>query len=173
VTIVSATWDTPIWKANRRGNFMLTDEPKAHPWLFEDAGLRLEDSAALAFKAVEYYDQAIAAEGSQGDDIRTQREVVWKTARSLRGKSLHFLLTLAAQGARMVQNDEHQFALVTKRIETLLQRDLENQGGNATVAQKLADFQRDPRAWLSTNFNPRDYATTTTIDWSKWVPRQD
>jgi hypothetical protein len=34
VTIPSATWDTPIWKTNRRGNFMLTEEQKAHPWLF-------------------------------------------------------------------------------------------------------------------------------------------
>ena len=31
VEISSATWDTPIWKANRRGNFMLTEEHKAPP----------------------------------------------------------------------------------------------------------------------------------------------
>ncbi len=173
VTIASATWDTPIWKANRRGNFMLTEEPKAHPWLFEDAGLRLEDSAALGFKAVGLFDQAIAAGGGQVDDIRVQRDVVWKTARSLRAKSLHFLLTLASQDARMVQNDERQFALVSKRLEALLKRDVENQGGHAAVTQKLADFQRDPRAWLRVNFNPRDYETKTTLDWSKWVPRQD
>ncbi|MCX6924323.1 MAG: hypothetical protein NT154_14080 [Verrucomicrobia bacterium] len=173
VIITSATWDTPIWKANRRGNFMLTEEPKAHPWLFEDAGPRLEDSAALGFRAVGYYDQAIAAGGSKTDDIRTQREIVWKTARSLRAKSLHFLLTLAAQDARMVQNDEKQFAIVTKRLESLLKKDVENQAGHAAVAQKLAEFQRDPKAWLGPNFNPRDYETKTTIDWSKWVPRQD
>ena len=29
VVILSSTWETPIWKANRRSNFMLTDEPKA------------------------------------------------------------------------------------------------------------------------------------------------
>jgi hypothetical protein len=173
VTIASASWDTPIWKANRRGNFMLTEEPKAHPWLFEDAGLRFEDAAALGFKAVSLYEQAIAAGSDKADDIRTQLEVVKKTARSLRGKSLHFLLTLASQSARMVQNDERQFPLVKKRIESLLQKDLENQGGNEAVARKLAEFQRDPRAWLSGNFLPRDYETTTTIDWSKWVPRQE
>ncbi len=76
---------------------MLTEEHKAHPWLFEDAGLRLEDSAALGFKAVGFYDQAIGAGGSKVDDIRTQREIVWNTSRSLRAKSLHFLMTLAAQ----------------------------------------------------------------------------
>jgi hypothetical protein len=173
VKITSATWDTPIWKANRRANFMLTEEPKAHPWLFEDAGLRLEDSAALGFKAVGFYDQAIAAGGARGDDLRTQREVVWKTARAVRAKSLHFLETLAAQDARMVQNDARQFPLVTQRLEALLKKDVENQGGAAAVAQKLAEFQRDPKAWLGKNLNPLDYETKTAIDWSKWVPRQD
>jgi len=173
VEIISTTWDTPIWKANRRGNFMLTDEPKAHPWLFEDCGLRLEDAAALGFQAVGFYDQAIAAGGPKVDDIRVQRETVWKTSRSLRAKSLHYLMTLAAQSARTVQNDEKQFPIVMKRLEALLKKDVENQGGNAVVAQKLAEFQRDPKAWLVANLNPRDYETETTIDWSKWVPRQD
>ena len=98
-----------------RANFMLTEENKGHPWLFEDTGLRLEDSAALAFKAVGFYDQAIAAGGSEVEAIRVQREIVWKTARSLRAKSLHFLETLAAQDARMVQDDEKQCAIVIKR----------------------------------------------------------
>ncbi|MEI8039817.1 MAG: hypothetical protein WCL11_00325 [Verrucomicrobiota bacterium] len=173
VHIISTSWDTPIWKANRRGNFMLTDEPKAHPWLFEDTGLRLEDAAALGFKAVGFYDQSIAAGGPKVDDIRTQREIVWKTSRSLRAKSLHYLMTLAAQDARTVQNDEKQFPIVTKRLEALLKKDLENQGGNAAVAQKLAELQRDPKAWVGKNLNPLDYETRTTIDWSKWVPRQD
>ncbi len=173
VSIIATTWETPIWKANRRGNFMLTDEPKAHPWLFEDCGLRLEDAAALGFTAVGFYDQAIAAGGPKVEDIRIQREVVWKTSRSLRAKSLHYLMTLAAQNARTVQNDEKQFPIVQKRLEALLKKDLANQGGNAAVAQKLAEFQRDPKAWLVSNFNPHDYETRTTIDWSKWVPRQD
>jgi hypothetical protein len=181
VDIPNATWDTPIWKANRRANFMLTQDRKAHPWLFEDAGLRLEDSAALGFKAVGFYDQAIAAGGSRVDDIRTQREIVWKTARALRAKSLHFLETLAAQDARMVQKDDRQFAIVTRRLEALLKKDLENQGGNAAVDQKLAAFQRDPRAWVGENLNPLHgpptitnlpkHETRATIDWSTWVPR--
>jgi len=173
VRITSATWDTPIWKANRRANFMLTEEHKAHPWLFEDAGLRLEDSAALGFKAVGFYDQAIAAGGSKVEDIRKQRQIVYNTARSLRAKSLHFLETLAAQDARMVQNDEKQFPLVTKRLESLLKKDLENQGGNPIVSQKLAEFQADPKVWIAKNLNPLDYETKTSIDWSKWVPRQE
>ena len=41
------------------------------------------------------------------------------------------------------------------------------------VAQKFAELQRDPKAWVSKNLNPLDYETKTTIDWSKWVPRQD
>lgn len=173
VTISSGTWDTPIWETNRRGNFMLTDEPKAHPWVFEDAGLRLEDSAALAFKAVGLFEKAIAAGGDRTDDIRNQMQTTRRMARSLRMKSLHFLQTLATQNARMVQNDTKQFAIVTKHLEGLLKKDVENQGGRAEVAQKLAEFQSDPKAWLKANYVPFEYETKTTIDWSRWIPRQD
>ena len=178
--IPNATWDTPIWKANRRGNFMLTQDKTAHPWLFEDAALRFEDSAALGYKAVGLFDQAIAAGGLKGDDIRMQREIVWKTARSLRAKGLHFQLTLAAQDARMAQGNDKRFALVTKRLEALLKKDVENQAGNGVVAQKLAEFQRDPKAWVEANFNPQrtppvfkdlpGHESRATVDWSQWVP---
>ena len=160
---------------------MLTQDKQAHPWLFEDTGLRLEDSAALGFKAVGFFDKAIETGGSKTGDIRTQREIVWKTARSLRAKSLHFLETLAAQDARAVQNNEKQFAIVAKRLEVLLKKDVENQGGHAVVAQKLAEFQRDPKAWVDANFNPRDYKPTplggdyesrATLDWSTWLPAE-
>jgi len=161
---------------------MLTEECKAHPWVFEDAGLRLEDCAALSLKAVVLYDQAIQAGGSRSADIRTQREVVWKTARSVRAKSLHFLETLAAQDARMVQPDAKQFGLVTQRLEALLKKDVENQEGRAAAAQMLAEFQRNPKAWLASHLNPRlgehtpkgyEAFFNATNDWSQWLPRKD
>lgn len=177
--ILNATWDTPIWKANRRANFMLTEVNKAHPWLFEDAGLRLEDCAALSLKAVAAYDRAIAAGSPKIDDIRAQRDVVWKTARSVRSKSLHLLETLAAQDARTVQADEKQFALVVKRLESLLKKDVENQDGRADVAQRLVEFQRDPKAWLDANPNPSlgehhpqgyEAFSDATMNWDVWIP---
>jgi len=180
-SILNATWDTPIWKANRRANFMLTQENKAHPWLFEDAALRLEDCAALSLKAVGLYDQAIQAGSSQVDDIRTQRDVVWKTARSVRAKSLHLLETLAAQDARLVQTDEEQFRLVVRRLEALLKLDVENQGGRAAAAQMLTEFQRDPKAWLKSYLNPElgertpqgyEAFSNATMDWSQWATRK-
>ncbi len=172
-SIPNATWETPIWKANRRANFMLTQEHKAHPWLFEDAGLRLEDSAALAYKAVALFDQAAALGGSRVADIHMQRDFVSHTARSLRGKSLHFLETLAAEDARMVQYDPKQFALVTERLDKLLAADVENQGGNVAVARKLAEFRKDPKTWLKANLNPRAYESICTPDWSKWTTHQE
>lgn len=172
-TISSGTWDTPIWQTNRRGNFMLTDEPKAHPWVFEDAGLRLEDSAALAFKAANLFEKAIAAGGERTDDIRNQMRITQRMARSLRMKSLHFLQTLATQNARMVQNDKKQFPIVIKRLEELLKKDVENQGGRAEVARKLTELQRDPKAWIKSHYLPFEYETKTIIDWSRWIPRQD
>ncbi len=149
---------------------MLTQEHKAHPWLFEDAGLRLDDSAALHYEAVHLFDEAIAAGSSQADDIRMQREFVWNTARALRGTSLHFLETLAAQDARMVQHDERQWLLVIQRLDGLLAKDVENQGHAESVAGKLEAFRKDPKAWLSANLNPRTYESICTMDWSKWVP---
>jgi hypothetical protein len=169
VTIPNGTWDTPIWQANRRANFMLTQEHKAHPWLFEDAGLRLEDSAALHYKAAEFFDKAIAV-GTQTDDIRMQRDFVLKTARALRGTSLHFLETLAAQDARMVMYDDEQFNKVITRLGSLLAKDAENQGKNALITQKLSEFKSNPAKWLNSNLNPRTYESICTIDWSKWVP---
>ncbi len=178
-SILNATWDTPIWKANRRANFMLTEQNKAHPWLFEDAGLRLEDSAALGLKAVALYDQALKAGGSKTDDIRVQRNGVWKTARAVRGISCHLLETLAAHDARTVQSEPTQFGLVVKRLESLLRKDVENQGKRTEVAQKLAEFQRDPKAWLAANLNPAlgeptpkgyEAFSNATVDWSIWVP---
>ena len=173
ISIIGTSWQTPIWQANRRGNFMLTQEHKAHPWLFEDAGLRLDDSAALAYKAVVLFDKAIAVGGPQVDDVKMQRDAILKVARALRGKSLHFLETLAAQNARMVQYDERQFALVSKRLDSLLVKDVENQGGSAAVAQKLSEFRKDPKTWLKTNLHPRTYETTCTPDWSKWTTHQE
>lgn len=172
VSITATAWQTPIWQANRRGNFMLTQEHKAHPWLFEDAGLRLEDSAALAFKAIEYFDKAASLKQNKVDDIKMQRESVLKVARALRGKSLHFLLTLAAQNARMVQYDQKQFGIVVERLEKMLVKDVENQAGNATVEQKLAELRKDPKAWLKANLNPLDFATICTPDWTSWTTPQ-
>ena len=102
-------------------------------------------------------------------------------SRAVRGRSLHLLETLAAQDARTVQPDEKQFGLVTKRLELLLKKDAENQGGRAAVAQKLAEFQHDPKAWLAANLNPAlgehapkgyEAFSNATVDWNIWAPGQ-
>lgn len=178
-SIINATWDTPIWEANRRANFMLTQEDKAHPWLFEDAGLRLEDSAALAFKAIELYDQVIAAGNEKSEDIRNQRETVLKMARAVRGKSLHILETIAAQNARMALQDEQRFAQLTARLQALLKKDIENQGNREEALRMLDAFKNEPKAWLNSYLNPQlgehkpegyEAFFNATMDWTKWLP---
>lgn len=170
VSIPNGTWDTPIWQCNRRANFMLTEDHKAHPWVFEDAGLRLEDAAALHYEAVALFDRAIALGGSKTDDIQMQRDFIGRTARALRGTSLHFLETLAAQDARMVQHDEVQWPLVIKRLDDLLALDAENQGNAPAIKKKLKEFRKDPKTWLGANLNPRTHESICTIDWSRWIP---
>jgi hypothetical protein len=170
VTINAGTWNTPAWETNRKGNFMLTDDSKAHPWLFEDVGLHLKDAADLLFKSVENFDKAIAAGSPKTDDIKMQRETIVKIARALRGKSLHFLETLAAQDARLVGYDKEQFAIVTARLQKLLEQDAENQGNTEEVVKKLNDFKKDPKAWLLSNLNPLAYETKCRVDWTKFIP---
>ncbi|WP_242155574.1 hypothetical protein [Aestuariivivens sediminis] len=169
--IPNATWDTPIWEANRRANFMLTDSNKAHPWIFEDAGLRLEDAAKLGFLAVEFFDKAIAENGIKIEEIKEQRAIVNKTSKSLRGVSIHYLLTLASQDARMAQINDDQFQLIVKRIDKLLVRDLEN--GNKEAEKKLIEFRQNPKQWLQFSFNPRTHESISYPDWKVWTVPQD
>ena len=170
VTIPAATFNTPSWKTNRRANFMLADESKVHPWVFEDIGLRFEDSGNRLFEAVALFDKAISAGGPKVDDIRAQRESIWGVARAARGRALYYMETLAAHEARLVGGNPKQQAIVLKRLENLLVKDLENQGGKGPVAQKLEEFRKDPKAWLNVNFNPLAYQTSCSVDWNSFVP---
>ena len=167
VKIINGTWDTPIWESNRRANFMLTDSKTAHPWIFEDTGLRLEDAAQLNFKAVEFFNQAIAQNESKVEDITKQRDFVQHTARSLRGKSIHYALTIAAQDARTVAYDKAQFEKVCARIKKLLELDVNN--GYKLAAVKLEEFNKNPKTWLERNFNPLTYKSEAEPNWSKWI----
>jgi hypothetical protein len=97
----------------------------------------------------------------------------------VRAKSLHLLETLAAQDARMAHADAKQFGLITHRLEALLKKDVENQGGRPAATQMLAEFQREPKAWLATHLNPQLGERTlagyeaffnATNDWSIWLP---
>ncbi|MCK9404417.1 MAG: hypothetical protein M0Q26_13585 [Chitinophagaceae bacterium] len=170
VKIENSTWDTPIWEASRRANFMLTDAKTAHPWIFEDAGLRLEDAAQLFFKAVEYFNQATAENEGMVEDINMQRDFIRHTARSLKGKGLHFALTIAAQDARTMQYDQVQFEKISARIKHLLQEDVDN--GYELAAVKLEEFNKDPKTWLKRNFSPLTWKSEADPDWSKWITPQ-
>jgi hypothetical protein len=167
VKIINGTWDTPIWESNRRANFMLTDSKTAHPWIFEDTGLRLEDAAQLNFKAVEYFNQAIAQNESKVEDIVKQRDFIKHTAQSLRGKSIHYALTIAAQDARTVAYDKAQFEKVCSRIKRLLELDVNN--GYKMAAVKLDEFNKNPKTWLDKNFNPLTYKSEAEPNWSTWI----
>lgn len=167
VKIVNGTWDTPIWESNRRANFMLTDSKTAHPWIFEDTGLRLEDAAQLNFKAVDFFNQAIAQNEGNIADIVKQRDFVQNTARSLRGKGNHYALTIATHDARTVAYDKIQFDKVCNRIIQLLESDINN--GYKQAAVKLEEFRKNPKLWLERNFNPLTYKSEAEPNWSKWI----
>ena len=171
VSIANGTWNTPAWKTNRRANFMMTNDFKAHPWLFENVGLQLEDSASLLLQAVEQFEKAKDV-GRNVLDIKMQLESVRTAARAIKGKSLHFLETLAAQDARLVGYDPKQWRIVINRLDGLLEEDVQNQGGTEDIVKKLQEFQRDPNKWLEENLNPLAYQTICNVDWTKYVPYQ-
>ena len=178
-SILNATWDTPIWKANRRANFMLTQDNKAHPWLFEDAGLRLEDSAALGFKAVAVYDQAIKEGGDKIDDIRTQRDVVGRRpAQCGRSRCTCWKRWRHRMRAwfNLTRNSSAWSPDASKRCS---RRTWKTRAAQQRLSQKLAEFQRDPKAWLSSNLNPQrgehtpkgyEAFSNATMDWNVWLP---
>ena len=56
--IKEADWETPAWKTNRRGYYMVTSEQEQHPWLYEDVSLRAMAAAQRFKKAVKFLDQA-------------------------------------------------------------------------------------------------------------------
>jgi len=169
--IPNGTWDTPIWEANRRANFMMTDSKKAHPWIFEDAALRLEDAAKLGFDAVKYFDMAIAENGTKIEEITKQREIVNKTSISLRSKSIHYFLTLASQSARIAKPNDAKFKLLAKRIEKLLINDINN--GNKEAKTKLEQFRQSPKEWLKHNLNSKTYESLAYPDWKVWTIPQN
>ena len=75
-----ASWMTPSWQANRRGFYMVTDEPKQHPWLREDVAMRARFAAARFEQAATALDGAIA-DSAMPDDVHEQKTQVELAAR--------------------------------------------------------------------------------------------
>lgn len=67
-------WSTPSWQANRRGFYMVIDQPTQHPWLKEDVGLRACKAAELLEQASAVLARAELYASTGQDDLRRQRE---------------------------------------------------------------------------------------------------
>ena len=170
VTISNATFDTPIWEANRRAGFMMTDTKVAHPWIFEDVYLRLLDAADLNFKAVECYDKAISLDEKKVDVIKVQRDNIEVLAKMQKSRAIEIELTLACHLARTVSYNKPQYDLVCDRIRSLMQADITN--GFAEAEIKLKQFNENPWNWLKSNFAPLTYESKAAPDWSKFISPQ-
>ena len=75
-----ASWMTPSWQANRRGFYLVTDEPQQHPWLREDVALRARFAAARFEQAAAVLEQA-AGVATLKEDVLRQRDQVALAAR--------------------------------------------------------------------------------------------
>ncbi len=78
--VCGASWQTPSWQANRRGFYMVTDEPMQSPWLREDVALRARLAARTFETATEQLDNALATSGHRDSDLTNQRNDVARAA---------------------------------------------------------------------------------------------
>lgn len=78
--IQGASWMTPSWQANRRGFYLVTDEPTQHPWLREDVGIRAELAGRRFAHAAALLTQAESEARQQQADLQRQREEVARAA---------------------------------------------------------------------------------------------
>jgi hypothetical protein len=116
---------------------MLTEEHKAHPWVFEDAGLRLEDSAALGFKAVELYDQAIAAGEKFVAGSQNPNRLVHARLAELylsQGNATQSLAHLALSNGHLQSGSSHSVTVQSRTQESVqAPQEAESPAASATI----------------------------------------
>jgi len=79
-SVKGASWMTPAWQANRRGFYMVTDEPSQHPWLREDVGLRALHAARAFDKAATLLERAVQEAQHEREDVMLQLREVRRAA---------------------------------------------------------------------------------------------
>ncbi len=78
--VPTASWLTPSWQANRRGFYMVTDQPEQHAWLREDVAMRARFAATRFEQAAAALGHALA-DCALPNDVRLQKDQVELAAR--------------------------------------------------------------------------------------------
>ncbi|KAA9083749.1 hypothetical protein [Microbacterium radiodurans] len=123
----AAAWDTPAWRASRRGVFIrVTNEPP-HPWQLDDARHRFRLAADVMRGAVDLATSRLARSARGAAAERIEHQVVDATRFVIRctAYECHIEETLLAARAR-TEEDPAVRSRILSQLDLTLARDIEN-----------------------------------------------
>jgi len=122
----ASTWDTPAWRASRRGVFMRVTNEEPHPWQLEDARLRFRLAADAMREAVEFAGPLTPRDdGETAAHIRQQVDDATRFMIRCTAYECHIEETLLAERARTTPEPAARAALLD-RLDAVLARDADN-----------------------------------------------
>jgi hypothetical protein len=166
------TWDvahirggvapSPSWMSTRRSLFLLTEEEKLHPWVFEDLELRCAASSVKLLEAIDYFNRIDLAvlDKTYADyipanvsDLRKMEQIVTAIRCYCRESNLAFLMRKYVTIGEPIPDN------LIKRFEAIMAIDIANQAkslvanpGQPTAAEMLKLFRQDPAKWATEHF---------------------
>ena len=149
---------TPSWDSTRHGIFMKTDDRQPHPWMLEDIQLRcglaaqetagaIREGEALLPRLAE---DAVARMREILADLDAFRRVCVSYELHLRETNVAALLRENMfRGVPLPQD-------LLAEMESLLERDEENQGKRGRVVKVRKAWRENPEEWLQTYLLPSE-----------------
>lgn len=161
-TIQGATWQTPSWQATRHAKFMKTDDTQPNFWMLEDVELRCKLAADILDKASDMRRQLILRLSSPGDrEIFDHIQMdVDKFRHISRSYALHLRETNVAQMLRQdLAAGRPMTAKLVTELGSLLDLDVNNQGGHGIVVEMRRLYRDDPESFIRRYLIPKDTST--------------
>jgi len=165
-----ASWQTPSWQANRRVDFMRTDETAApNYWMGEDVQLRFEQTAhkldasiqaaeAVQRKVPEIYQKDFA---KSIEELKAFRVRVLAYAYHLRETNLTNLMRGdVQQGLELNQEN-------IRELREVMVKDQQNMGSKEPLGTAIQMLDADLKKFLTTYFLPWTKSDKSQ-DWADW-----
>ena len=165
-----ASWQTPSWQANRRVDFMRTDETTApNFWMCEDIQIRFEQTAskleaslqaaeAVQSKVPEQYQSTFA---KSIEELKAFRVRVLAYAYHLRETNLANLIRGGAQQG-LETNQEN-----IRELRAVMVKDQQNMGSKEPLETAIQMLDEDLEKFLKTYFLPSTKSDKHQ-DWADW-----
>jgi hypothetical protein len=154
---------------------MKTDKLQPHFWMLEDVQLRCKASADLLDKATDRFRRLESELGrsedrKQFEDIQKDVDVFRRVSRSY---ELHLRETNIAQMLRQdLAAGRPMNSMLTKELESVLDRDVVNQGNHGRVVEMRRLYIDDPKSFIQRYLVPVA-GPSTEGPWSPELPPID